>query len=92
MQKTILFVTHDLTEAIALADRVVLMSARPGRIVRIDEIDIPRPRDIFHIHDNARFRALYDEIWRELELQVRGTRGAKAMGKSVRLDQAAGSE
>lgn len=70
---TVIFITHDLTEAIGLADRVVLMSARPGRIVRVADVDIPRPRDIFHIHDNAEFRRLYDEIWRELEVQVRGT-------------------
>jgi NitT/TauT family transport system ATP-binding protein len=92
MRKTILFVTHDLTEAIALADRVVLMSARPGRIVRIDEVDIPRPRDIFHIHDNARFRALYDDIWRELELQVRGSRGANTIAQSARRNQRALSQ
>ena len=72
--KTIVFVTHDLTEAIALADRVVLMSARPGRIVRIDPVEIPRPRDIFHMHDNPFFRDLYDKIWRELETQVRMAR------------------
>jgi NitT/TauT family transport system ATP-binding protein len=70
---TVLFITHDLTEAIALADRVLLMSARPGRIVRDDRVNIPRPRDIFHIHDDSEFRRLYDEIWRELEVQVRGT-------------------
>lgn len=74
MGKTIVFVTHDLTEAIALADRVVLMSARPGRIVRVDRVEIPRPRDIFHMHDNPFFRELYDKIWRELELQVRTAR------------------
>jgi NitT/TauT family transport system ATP-binding protein len=73
-RKTIVFVTHDLTEAIALADRVVLMSARPGRIVRVDTVEIARPRDIFHIHDDASFRRLYDEIWRELEVQVRTAR------------------
>lgn len=72
LRATVLFITHDLTEAIALADRVVLMSARPGRIVSVADITIPRPRDIFHIHDNAEFRRLYDEIWRELEVQVRG--------------------
>ncbi len=69
---TVIFITHDLTEAIALADRVILMSARPGRLVRDERITIPRPRDIFHIHDVPEFRRLYDDIWRELEVQVRG--------------------
>jgi NitT/TauT family transport system ATP-binding protein len=69
---TVIFITHDLVEAIALADRVLLMSARPGRIVRDERVAIPRPRDIFHIHDDAEFRRLYDDIWRELESQVRG--------------------
>jgi len=69
-RKTIVFVTHDLTEAIALADRVILMSARPGRISRIDRVPIPRPRDIFHIHSQDGFRELYDEIWNDLETQV----------------------
>jgi NitT/TauT family transport system ATP-binding protein len=69
---TVIFITHDLTEAIGLADRVLLMSARPGRTVRDDRIGIPRPRDIFHIHDDTEFRRLYDEIWKELEAQVRG--------------------
>ncbi len=48
------------------------MSARPGRLVRVEDVPIPRPRDIFHIHDNPDFRRLYDDIWRELEVQVRG--------------------
>jgi NitT/TauT family transport system ATP-binding protein len=69
-RSTIVFVTHDLTEAIALADRVLLMSARPGRIVRADEVPISRPRDIFYIHENAEFRRLYSAIWNELRLQV----------------------
>ncbi len=68
---TVIFITHDLTEAIALADRVLLMSARPGRLVRDERIAIARPRDVFHIHDNAEFRRLYDDIWLELEAQVR---------------------
>jgi NitT/TauT family transport system ATP-binding protein len=69
-RSTVLFVTHDLAEAIGLGDRVVLMSARPGRIVRIDEVDIPRPRDIFFLHDDPAFRQLYDTIWRELAQQI----------------------
>jgi NitT/TauT family transport system ATP-binding protein len=69
-RSTVLFVTHDLTEAIALADRVVLMSARPGRIVRVDRVDIPRPRDIFYMHDLPQFRQLYDALWHELAAQL----------------------
>jgi sulfonate transport system ATP-binding protein len=69
-RSTVLFVTHDLTEAIGLADRVALMSARPGRLVRVDTVEIPRPRDIFFIHQNARFRELHDTIWNELATQI----------------------
>jgi len=76
-RSTIVFVTHDLTEAVALADRVLLMSARPGRIVRADRVGIPRPRNIFQIHENPEFRRLYTEIWNDLRLQVQdaNTRG-----------------
>jgi NitT/TauT family transport system ATP-binding protein len=68
---TIIFITHDLHEAIGLGDRVVLLSARPGRIIRIDDVVMPRPRDVFRMHDSRDFRTLYDAIWAELETQVR---------------------
>jgi ABC-type nitrate/sulfonate/bicarbonate transport system ATPase subunit len=45
-RKTIIFVTHDIDEAVQLADRVIVMSARPARIQRVVDIDIPHPRDI----------------------------------------------
>lgn len=67
---TIVFITHDLHEAIGLGDRVVLLSARPGRIVRVDKVALPRPRDVFRLHDNGAFRDLYDAIWGDLERQV----------------------
>ena len=63
-KKTILFVTHDVEESVQLADRVVVMSARPARIQRIVEIDIPRPRDI----SAPRYLELRDSILAEIGL------------------------
>jgi len=60
-RKTILFVTHSIPEAILLADRVVVMTARPGRIARILEIGLPRPRTIESEFD-PRFKAASDAV------------------------------
>jgi NitT/TauT family transport system ATP-binding protein len=70
-RKTIIFITHDLGEAVALADRVVVMTARPGRIKSICPVPIARPRDLFHIHDDEHFRKTYDRLWDDLESEVR---------------------
>jgi NitT/TauT family transport system ATP-binding protein len=71
---TVVFVTHDLGEAITLADRVVIMSARPGRIRKIRDIALPRPRDVFRLRFTPEFAALYEELWNELKDEVaRGT-------------------
>ncbi|RED34528.1 NitT/TauT family transport system ATP-binding protein [Rhodopseudomonas thermotolerans] len=70
-KKAVLFVTHDLEEAIALADRVVIMSAGPSsRIVGDWRIKLPRPRDIFEIRLTHDFHALHREIWAVLREQV----------------------
>ena len=69
-KKTIIFITHDLVEAITLADRVVLMSSRPGRIKLIEPIGIARPRDVFRIHESPEFRAAHEKLWRELRPEV----------------------
>jgi NitT/TauT family transport system ATP-binding protein len=69
---TLIFITHDLTEAVALADRVVVMSARPGRIREIVTVDLPRPRDIYHVHTDPRFREIYDRIWAHLADEMKG--------------------
>jgi NitT/TauT family transport system ATP-binding protein len=69
-RKTILFVTHDLGEAISLADRVAVFSGRPGTIKKIKEVLIPRPRDIFKIRFSKRFGDLYEELWESLKEEV----------------------
>ncbi len=64
-RKTVLFVTHSLSEAVFLSDRVVLMSARPGRIHQTFEIDLPRPRDR-ETRLTDRFHQIVSELNREL--------------------------
>lgn len=68
---TVLFVTHDLGEAIALADRVLVFSARPGQIRALREIPLPRPRDIFNVRFAGAFSRMHEELWNELKDQVR---------------------
>lgn len=64
---TIVFVTHDLSEAAMLSDRVVAVSSRPGRIRTIQQVDIPRPRDVFEVRFNEDFRKVYHELWEILQ-------------------------
>ncbi len=64
-RKTVLFVTHSLAEAVFLSDRVVLMSARPGRIHRVFDVDLPRPRDR-ETRLSDRFHEIVSEVNREL--------------------------
>jgi NitT/TauT family transport system ATP-binding protein len=70
-RKAVLFVTHDLEEAIALADRVVIMSAGPNsRIIGNWRVPLPRPRDIFEIRLEKEFHVLHREIWSVLKAEV----------------------
>jgi NitT/TauT family transport system ATP-binding protein len=69
-QQTIMFITHDITEAIALSDTVVVMSARPGRVKAVFKVPMSRPRDVFQIHEQAGFTETYGEIWETFRSEV----------------------
>jgi NitT/TauT family transport system ATP-binding protein len=70
-RKAVLFVTHDLEEAIALADRVVIMSAGPSaRIIGDWRVGLARPRDITEVRLDKDFHALHREIWGVLKDEV----------------------
>lgn len=70
MSMTVLFITHDLEEAIALSDRVVVMSARPARVKSIAVIDLPRPRDLLSLRADAHYHDLYMRLWDDLREEV----------------------
>jgi len=70
-KKTILFVTHDLTEAIALSDQVVLFTGRPGTVNRVFDVPLPRPRNVFEIHNERGFPEIYHEIWQYFKSEIK---------------------
>jgi NitT/TauT family transport system ATP-binding protein len=69
-RKTVLFITHQIDEAIYLSDRVVVMSARPGRILADLPIDLPRPREL-RIKRTPEFAALADQVWDLIAPQIK---------------------
>ncbi|MGE3271282.1 MAG: ABC transporter ATP-binding protein [Chloroflexota bacterium] len=70
LSRTVIFVTHDIEEAIALSDRVLVMSRRPGRIKSEYRIDLPRPRDFYEVRFSNRFQELHRAIWSDLAAEV----------------------
>ena len=73
--QTLLIVTHDIDEAIAMADRVLVMTASPGRIAANFVIDLPRPRDYYGSRFEPRFRDLQGRIWEILRREMQGVLG-----------------
>jgi sulfonate transport system ATP-binding protein len=77
----VVFVTHDLEEAIALADKVVVLTAGPATVKDVFRVDLPRPRSVQEIRFERDFVDLYQQVWRSLKDEVdeayaRTTRGA----------------
>jgi NitT/TauT family transport system ATP-binding protein len=73
-------VTHQIDEAVYLADRVVVMTSRPGQIKAILDVDIPRPRDL-SVKRTPEFLALVDEIWKMIEEEVKAALHITADGR-----------
>ena len=70
LSASVVFVTHDLEEAISLADRVCVFTAGPGTVKGFYTIDLPRPRNVAEIRFEPRFVQLYHEIWEDLRNEV----------------------
>jgi NitT/TauT family transport system ATP-binding protein len=70
LSSSVLFITHDLEEAIALADRVFVLTAGPGTLKGAYTIDLPRPRNVSEVRFDPRFVQLYQEIWQDLREEV----------------------
>lgn len=67
---SVVFVTHDLEEAISLSDRVFVMTAGPGTVKSNYPVDLPRPRNVAEIRLQPRFLEIYEEIWQDLRDEV----------------------
>jgi sulfonate transport system ATP-binding protein len=67
---SVVFVTHDLEEAISLSDRVFVITAGPGTVKSTYKVDLPRPRNVAEIRFHPRFIEIYEEIWKDLKDEV----------------------
>ncbi len=70
-EKTVVFITHSVDEAITLGDRLLVMSARPGRIKQIFTVDLPRPRSPKTIRSSKAYADLRSQIWEQLAAEVK---------------------
>jgi NitT/TauT family transport system ATP-binding protein len=68
--RTVVFITHDLAEAICLADRILVCTARPGRIKSDIKVDLSRPRNINELQYDPQYHEYYQKIWRDLSQEM----------------------
>ena len=76
-KSTMLFITHDLVEAITLSDQIVVMTRRPGRVKEIYEVPLVRPRNVFEIYLEPGFDAAYAALWKHFKSEISVTGIAK---------------
>src|SRR3954464_6882429 len=69
-RQTMVFITHSIDEAILLGDRIVIMSARPGRVKEMLDVPFGRPRDPEAVRAEPAFAALRNHIWEQLKQQA----------------------
>ncbi|TWS99834.1 ABC transporter ATP-binding protein [Reyranella sp. CPCC 100927] len=79
-RKTVVFITHSIDEAIALSDRIVVMSANPGRIKEVIPVPFARPRSVAELRADVRFGELSLHIWRSLKDEVQTARQTEGIG------------
>ncbi len=70
MKKTTIFITHSIDEALCVSDRIMIMTAHPGTMKEIVDIDLKRPRDISKIRTSLRYNELFQQIWYSLSEEV----------------------
>jgi NitT/TauT family transport system ATP-binding protein len=73
-RQTVMFVTHDLMEAVTLADRVIVCTRRPATIALEQTIALPRPRDVLNVRFTSAFKEYYDALWERLRVEYQEER------------------
>jgi NitT/TauT family transport system ATP-binding protein len=73
-KKTVVFITHSVDEAVLLGDRIMVMTAHPGRVKSIERVSFPRPRDLMDLQKTPEYGALVHTVWSKLRDEVQLTR------------------
>jgi NitT/TauT family transport system ATP-binding protein len=79
--KTVVFVTHSIDEALTLADRIVIMTAHPGRVKAVIEVPFARPRELTAVRSDPAFAGLFSEVWGSLRDEVNRARAVSEGGR-----------
>lgn len=73
-KKTVVFITHSVDEAVTLGDKIMVMTASPGRAKSIIDVDLPRPRNVLELRNNRRYGEIVYGIWGHLKDEVERAR------------------